>query len=644
VTSVVLITASPREIWNGVATTLRLAGGGNRKGYHYGGNHYRAGVATLPRFRAEIGFDETGWTGGVVPTTAAIAYLPYSASLLAEAAGYFWPGAAVTVQEGPEETAVFSTRLTGKIADATVQEHRLAITVADLGADLNKPLLSARFAGTGGIEGGTEAAQRIKRRTWGRAFNIEGRVIDKANNIYEFGDPAYPWQEFTTVRDIGRDAAPALTVVAWAGSVAATLTALIASTPAQGSGAVAPSIACAKWWTQPAGPLTADVKGEIGSGYVETAASVAERILAAVAGPAITNVATANGWRPGIVGIHVEEGETIASVLDQLLMGVSLLWILNPAGTITLREPTFASPVEALTADTVERLRTFKPVKTRRLGYQRSYRVHSDGEIASSLLQIDPDAGSVLEIALVGVTTTTLLADHTGSILDGQLPRNDVYKLLRGATDLTASAAWAVTEISGDYTGTIGVATGILNTTGLAVDSVIRITASYLGKTWPLDVKVVKSSAAPPVGGGSGGGTGGTADSDTTINSINSASMAAVTKELEVTVGSAGQVSLNAPLDVGTTTTSPAGTFKVYGIWQWWDGAAWVDLGTETGSSPDCVVVNEAGSYVPQSGYLTVSATKTGLAAASIQKFRLRARNSSGTRTMYLSGTASAQG
>lgn len=386
---VALITVQPRIVSTGVPTTFRLAGGGGRKGYYYGANHYRAGIASLPRFRAELGFDEQGWNGGVVPTTGSIVWAPYTKTSLAELAAYFWPGAAITIETGDEDIGAFTTLLTGKVADAAVQDHHLVITVGDLGASLDKPLVTARFAGTGAAEGGGEATGRIKRRTWGRAFNIEGRILDKANNIYEFGDPAFPWQSFETLRDMGRDAAPAPTVVAWAGSVAATLTALIASSPVQGSGVVAPSIACAKWWTQPSGPLTADVKGEIGSGYVETAASIAERILSAISGPTITNVSTANGWRGGVAGIHVDENETIAQALDRLMMGVSLLWIFNPAGTITLREITFTSPVTSLTSDNVERLRTFPPVKTRRLGYQKSHRLHTDGEIAIILNIVD---------------------------------------------------------------------------------------------------------------------------------------------------------------------------------------------------------------------------------------------------------------
>lgn len=384
-TRVVLITAQPRNASTGAAETIRLAGGGNRKGYYYGGNHYRAGVAQHVRLKAEIGFDETGWTGGSIPTTGEIAFAPYSSAVLAELASYVWRDAQITVQDGDEETETFATRLTGTVADAKVSNHRLVITVSDLATKINKPILTARFTGEGGIEGGDEAKGRIKRRSFGRLFNVEGRVLDKVNSIYEFSDPAFPLEAIDLLRDKGAGANPAAQIVTWQGSIASTLAALIAATAEPGSGVVAPSIACAKWWTQPVGPLTANLRGEVGSGYVETIGSIAERILAAVSGPTITNVSTINSLRAGIAGIHIEENDTTAAILDRLFLPASLLWLLNANGTITAREISFDAPVEELRSDIVERTMSLPPVRSRRLGYQKAWRVHDDGEISAGL-------------------------------------------------------------------------------------------------------------------------------------------------------------------------------------------------------------------------------------------------------------------
>lgn len=412
-TKAILITASPRLATTAAPVTLRMAGGG-QKPYVHGGNHYRAGVTQMLRLGARIEWGDEGWTGGVVPSTGSLAWAPSTKADLATFSAYYWRNAAITVDEVDEDTGVITNRLTGKVADAVPQDDKLLITIVDLAAGLGRPVVTARFAGTGGIEGGTEAAGRIKRRTWGRTFNVEGHVFDKANNIYEFGDNAYPWQSFDVIRDGGRDATPAPTVVAWQGSIAATLAALVASSPVQGSGVAAPSIAKVKWWTQARGPLTADVRGEIGTGYVETVPEIAARILAAVGGPSVTNASTAAGWRPGVAGIHIDEGEDINVALTRLTMGVSLLWILNAAaGTITFREFTFSSPVASLVSDDVSRERTLPPMKTRRVGYQRSYRIHSDGDIVVTLLQSDPAAGTKLDGIAAGATKNPIVVSDT---------------------------------------------------------------------------------------------------------------------------------------------------------------------------------------------------------------------------------------
>jgi hypothetical protein len=404
VTDVVWITASPRIVSTGAVAPVRLAGGGEAQPYYRDGQHFRAGVAGRPRFRAALGFDENGWTGGTVPTTANLVFKPAELALLNQLAALHWKDAPIVVEAGPEG-GPWTVILTGAVDDAAIDNHALVLTIADLSRSLDKPVITARFAGTGGIEGGSEAKGRVKRRSWGRAFNIEGRILDKANNIYEFGDPAFPWQQWDALRDMGRDASPALATIAWQGSAAATLAALVSSVPAQGSGVVAPSICCAKWWTQPHGPLSADVRGEIGTGYVETVPEIAARVSAAAGGPGIANAATMAALRGGAAGLHIgDDSETFAQALDRLFLGVSLSWVLQPAGTIRLREWSFAAPVETLRIlQPVTRQRSFAPVKTRRVGYRKAHRIHNDGEISAALATIDPVAAAALDAATAAV-------------------------------------------------------------------------------------------------------------------------------------------------------------------------------------------------------------------------------------------------
>lgn len=390
---VTLIEAAPWDAATGAMVIVRLAGGGTRGYNHLGFTDWKAGLASQPRFTAAIPFSQEGWTGGeAIPQVGTIRFYPTDPALLATISSYHWLGSPVTIKTGDDATAspTWTTEVTGTIAAIQCGDGVLDLTIADIGAALDVSLVTARFAGIGGLEGGIDALERIKRRSWGRVFDVEGQVLDKPNNIYEFGDPAFPWQSIDEVRDMGR--AGPITVLASAGSAAATLAALVAATPTPGGGIVAPSIACVKWWTQPAGPLCCDAHGEIGAGYVETAPAIAAAILAAVVPVVtITNTAAAITARPGIAGLHIaDESETIAEALDRLLLGVSLLWPLNSDGSITLREITFDSPAETLASQLITREAAYKPISRRRLGYYRNETIHSASDIAADVLE--PDA------------------------------------------------------------------------------------------------------------------------------------------------------------------------------------------------------------------------------------------------------------
>ncbi|WP_152663875.1 hypothetical protein [Sphingomonas sp. SRS2] len=250
------------------------------------------------------------------------------------------------------------------------------------------PIATTRFAGTGLIEGDSDVEGRLKRRSWGACWNVECRVLLAAHNIYEVGDPAHKLQAISTVKDIGR-AASSVVVVNWQGSIAATLTALIAAAAPQGGAAIAPSIACIKWWTQPI-LLTADILGEIGSGYVDQPAAIAEQ-LAAIGGVSVSNAAAMIAARPDDAGLHIgTETETIASAIDRVLLGASLNWHLGKDGVVTIREWSFdPAPVASLRSVQVSRSATYPPMKSRRVGYRRNERLHSAAEISAVVLAAD---------------------------------------------------------------------------------------------------------------------------------------------------------------------------------------------------------------------------------------------------------------
>lgn len=384
---VILVEATPRQASDGVAVTVRLAGGGETVPYEYGGNlDWRAGIIGKPTLIASLEFAGGEFPPGSVP---AAAELEWQGRDLAELADLVWRDAPITVRMGPEGAALPPVVLSGQVLEAvTTREGRLKISLSDPAAALRKPLAPGRFAGTGGLEGPVEWDGRVRTRVWGRVWNLAGEPIDKANNIYCFADPLRQIQAIDAVRDKGA-AAAALSSLAWQGSAAATFAALQASVPPQGGGVVCPSLACVKWWTQPAGDLCADLRGETAGGYVETTAQVIQRLVSAIGGPALaaTELASAIAARPAPIGWVVrDEQTTVAAMLDELAGNSSLMWLINSAGEIVLRPWAWGASVASVQSHQVARLKTLRPVATRKIGYQRNELPMKRGDLAAIVL------------------------------------------------------------------------------------------------------------------------------------------------------------------------------------------------------------------------------------------------------------------
>lgn len=388
---IILVEAWPRRIADGVAEPVRLAGGGSAKPYRYNNQRWLAGIAALPTIIAGLSFDGDNLSAGAIPQALEFSWASTKASDLTNlASGYLWPDAVVTIRVGPE-VALPPVVLTGKVVDASSADGQLRIILADPAAALRLPVLTDRFAGTANLEGPEEWNGRIKRRAWGRCWNVEGEPINPANNIYCFADPRRPIASIDAVRDSGASAA-ALDLLAWQGSAEATWSALLSAVAPQGGGVIAPSIACVKWWTEPAGTLTADLRGEIGPGYVETAPEIAARIVAVRNGPPIpaAAIAAAKSLRAAPCGVLVKrDTETVAAVLDSLLGGVSLIWRLDAAGSIDFRAWSWTTPVASARSHQITRRNTFKPVKSRKIGYRTNQTVMARGDIAEIVRTAD---------------------------------------------------------------------------------------------------------------------------------------------------------------------------------------------------------------------------------------------------------------
>lgn len=408
--NVLLLMVQPRDVGTGARTTIRLAGGGADFPYRYGSNDWLAGLEDVPAIVTMLDYTGADFGTGAVPQALQLNWNASSTAALESLRGYYWAGAPFTLYLGPENAAgtMPAQLVKGTILQASITDSVLQLAMADPAADLQRPVLTASFAGTGGIEGPVDWEGRVKRRIWGYVFNVEGFAIDTANNVYSFSDPAFQLNEFTDVRDKGASAA-AMTVLVWQGSVAATFTALQAAAAPAGGGVVCPSIGMVKWWTRPAGILAADLRGENYSGaFVTKAADIAQAIVAARSGSAFDagTVAAANALRTYNCGYMVDDlTTTIAQALDWLLGGLQLYWVLDAiTQTIRIGAWDFGTSVGSFTSSQVDRAAIMPPLQERKIGYQRNYREMAAGDLAAILTYDDGTPIEVLKPGQGGAT------------------------------------------------------------------------------------------------------------------------------------------------------------------------------------------------------------------------------------------------
>jgi hypothetical protein len=389
---VILVEATPRRASDGASVTIRLAGAGASVPYHYGKQHWRAGLAGLPKTSASLDFDGEQLGGGGVAQSMELSWSPSTKAALAELADLYWADAPITVRVGPEGSEMPPILTTGLGLESAVNRGVLTIALADQAVDLKRPVLVDRFLGTGGIEGPVEFADSIKSRAWGRCFNVPGRQLDAANNIWVFGDPRHRWQSFDQVRDKGAAAAAStVSVLDAQETLEATFAALQAAKVIEGGGVFCPSIACVKWWTAPAGDLHADIRGEIAGGYVETAPEIVARIVAARSTIPFAPgaVAAAAAARPAPFGWRVDtDSATAAGEISQMLGDVSTSWLLID-GAIVFRHWDWTAPTRVARSFAVTRKSSVKPTASRKLGYRRNWAPMARGDLAAIVLVQD---------------------------------------------------------------------------------------------------------------------------------------------------------------------------------------------------------------------------------------------------------------
>lgn len=250
------------------------------------------------------------------------------------------------------------------------------------------------------------------------------------------------------------------------------------------------------------------------------------------------------------------------------------------------------------------------------------------------------EPGSSQSTSVQGPADTVIACTAAGSPKTGEVnPRYVQFLLIRQGVDVTNEASWSRTLLTGSITSSMGNTAnsnkGRLNITAVDTAGQMTISASYQGITYTL-LHEVKKSLDPNVSGSGGGGSATGAISGT----INTTSMVAISDEMEVLVGSGGNVALSANYTYYIYT----GAYSLITCrWYEWNGSSYVAIGSEVGATTAATITGDAGWDQYNPGYGACNYTRTGLTAGTTKKFRLYGKGTD-TNTRYVGGTISGAG
>ena len=213
------------------------------------------------------------------------------------------------------------------IADAVAtgwesNDLEVRLQIRDRSFNLDLPLQTNLYEGTGGIEGTSGLTGAPVPLTWGRVRNIAPLLIDPTNLVFQFHDG-----QVEAVDDVF-DRGLALT----AGSDRADYATLIGATIGAGEYDTCIALGLFRLGSSPSGLITADVQGDAAGEYINTLDTIALRILETWAGldPNLIDSSTFAGAAAigGEIGIHVTAGQTptTSDIMNTLFRSTAGWW------------------------------------------------------------------------------------------------------------------------------------------------------------------------------------------------------------------------------------------------------------------------------------------------------------------------------
>ncbi len=312
----------------------------------------------------------------------------------ANARRFVWQGAPVKLYAGVSGQAwPWQLVLEAKAKLQNADGNKIALSLDVNTRPFEADVLTAKYAGTGGAEGGADLKGKVKPFLAGRCFNVEPVLIDAVNNVYQVHGYG-PIEAITTLFERG-SAFPA--PIADYASYAA----LVAADIPNSQWASCLAIGMFRLGAPAYGVITADVDGDKHGGTWRDKTGAVILRLAQNAGVSTGIIETASFTgldtamlalpEDGQMGIYITDQTNVLEIASRLTApcnaqaGVSLLGKLFcsivtvgiPSTTLDAQQrqkPRVVSSVEQSVSE---------PYSFLEFGYARSWRVHNEDEIAT---------------------------------------------------------------------------------------------------------------------------------------------------------------------------------------------------------------------------------------------------------------------
>lgn len=333
----------------------------------------------------------------------------------AEVRRYLWGGAKLTLYAAETGTAwPWPVWFRGKTERFEVEGSRLKLAARVDTEPFEADVLTLRYAGTGGAEGGADLKNKPKPWLFGRAKSAEPVLVDAVDNVFQFSGYG-PIQAVTALYERADDSTAQ---GSWGPSVGdfASYAALVAATIPAGRWGTCLAQGMIRLGAPPFGTVTGDVDGHVHSGtWLRKTGAIVERValqagvdaslIDSASLAALDAAVTAACPDGGNVNLYLTEQ---ASVLD---LARRLVRPCNAQAGVSWTGKLFAVRVEigtpALTLDAQGRRRppvtqsveadVSPPYWRIEMGAERCWRVHTYDEIATAVPLVERGAYSASE-------------------------------------------------------------------------------------------------------------------------------------------------------------------------------------------------------------------------------------------------------